>query len=138
MMIDKILKDMYGHTLGLFRGRWDADRLRNANAIFKMRSLRGKQMFDGVRDITLWFNMYVILSLKWPWLEIWMFSLLIPVYIVTMYFLGYFDERYLGFWQKEREKADTHANPFTLYVKTSLSEIKDTVASIERELLVDK
>jgi hypothetical protein len=123
-----MIQNLKNDFVGLFRGRWTLARLTNANAVFSMRSGRGKGIMNG-----LWLGLttLVALSIKYPWIEVWWGIFILPAYLWLAYFIGYIDEIYLGFWQREREKASTHANPYTQRIESRLEDIQARLDRIE-------
>lgn len=131
-MIRRMFELTISQFLSIFKGKWNLERLANMNALYKMRSTRGKEIIDIFRDLAIWGNMYVILSLKWPWFKIEYFIILIPFYVVGTYFIGLFDENIFKFWQTEREKQSIHANPYSIYVKNSLDTLLERTEKWEQ------
>jgi len=126
-----MLRLLLSDILGIFRGRWSLSRLTNSVAIFNMRSGRGKNLING-----LWLGLTTLtaLSIKYPWIQLWWIIFLIPCYLLGTYLLGYIDETRLGFWQREREKASTHANPYTERIESKLDSILVHVKDLEGRL----
>ena len=91
-------------------------KITKAFALYSLRSGRGQGLISRIADPLEAFlqggvYLFALRGLGFD-VPIWILPVLIPFIFITRYFLGWFDERYFGFWRAENYYVSDELNPF--------------------------